>query len=894
MNSDKQVNELLRKVEEQKKPIKALQDQNQLQRSENEALNQQLKKEMEGNNREQRQSSSGSENEADNEINPEVHGQTQGEDNNSDDSNISNDSEETNEHLRTDPITVEWMKGYEKNNENNPGKLIINGREKFIYNNTIKNILHYHCCAKKKHRCKSKARVQIIEKEDGTKEYVVKNVISDHSHNTSAGKILAEMAMAEMKEVLLKELSYKPNVRVSEIRKRIQIKYKLKYENGTEEEKKMWQECIECLTRDENIDKNLNKLKLKMHGKIPKGRNDFNPSKILEAFQESGGESVLVLDSNTIAEEEDLDDEQKRVLIFSTEKLLKKIQHCEKGSIDGTFKISPEAWTQVFLLQLKVGDKFLPVAFGLLPNKEEKSYITFFKLISRWLEDNNMNSNLKTMISDYETSIINAMKKTWNCKVLGCRFHFGQALQRWVDQNMKECLKDAEFEELFRCLLAFPMLNLEDLDDALSELTDMTMKTEKLEEKKFLLLQHFYDVWVDGFYPPELWNCYERGEDCTNNSQEAYNGVLRRTIQIPHPNPNILTGFLVTELHSSEYKLDKIMTGKQVKLKKKYYEVLHQEVTKIKGLYTDGHYSSKREYLKIVGFKTVLIIDELTKVTNNSIQEVHEENDSSDNITNEIQNIEDRIFVHGNHPYGTSSSGRSTINTEPRNKNKKKCPNCEKGFVFGKKRQSNFKECSNCSLKIHEKCTNSVDGIYLCKRCQPVNTEISEDIANEDVPVEVQGGEETVVELNQEVNNQLVTENIPFFEDSQYRVIDENSLDSQVSVSLSENEIERLLQEHFALSHPQIVTVSESSTAEDVVSAGDSRNTDDLTAIHASSAAGNIEPSNEVIPVPNLVQSQISDCGKCKYCLDKPKYGGRNKLKQRCIEKPKRVKKTKQ
>ena len=30
---------------------------------------------------------------------------------------------------------------------------------------------------------------------------------------------------------------------------------------------------------------------------------------------------------------------------------------------------------------------------------------------------------------------------------------------------------------------------------------------------------------------------------------------------------------------------------------------------------------------------------------------------------------------------------------------------------------------------------------------------------------------------------------------------------------------------------------------------------------------------------------QTSDCGKCKYCLDKPKFGGSGKLRQCCVNK---------
>ena len=30
--------------------------------------------------------------------------------------------------------------------------------------------------------------------------------------------------------------------------------------------------------------------------------------------------------------------------------------------------------------------------------------------------------------------------------------------------------------------------------------------------------------------------------------------------------------------------------------------------------------------------------------------------------------------------------------------------------------------------------------------------------------------------------------------------------------------------------------------------------------------------------------SQTTDCGKCKFCMDKPKFGGAGTLKQRCLE----------
>ena len=121
----------------------------------------------------------------------------------------------------------------------------------------------------------------------------------------------------------------------------------------------------------------------------------------------------------------DKDLPNERVLIFTTEKLMERFAYSKKASIDGTFCIAPQAWKQVFILALKVGDKFLPVAFGLLPYKEGKSYDIFFKMLTHYLGVNNISNNLEKIIVDFEAGIHNAIKNSWpNVQLLGCRFPF--------------------------------------------------------------------------------------------------------------------------------------------------------------------------------------------------------------------------------------------------------------------------------------------------------------------------------------------------------------------------------------------------------------------------------------------------------------------------------------
>ena len=58
-----------------------------------------------------------------------------------------------------------------------------------------------------------------------------------------------------------------------------------------------------------------------------------------------------------------------RILSISSDFCLNLLGVCTKASVDGTFRIAPTNWSQIFILMAKYDDKFVPVSFGFLPNK---------------------------------------------------------------------------------------------------------------------------------------------------------------------------------------------------------------------------------------------------------------------------------------------------------------------------------------------------------------------------------------------------------------------------------------------------------------------------------------------------------------------------------------------
>ena len=61
--------------------------------------------------------------------------------------------------------SVEWLKGYNVSNSENPGKLVINSTAKFTYNKTCGDIINFHCSCKKNHKCEAKAKVLKVDGE---------------------------------------------------------------------------------------------------------------------------------------------------------------------------------------------------------------------------------------------------------------------------------------------------------------------------------------------------------------------------------------------------------------------------------------------------------------------------------------------------------------------------------------------------------------------------------------------------------------------------------------------------------------------------------------------------------------------------------------------------------
>ena len=128
-----------------------------------------------------------------------------------------------------------------------------------------------------------------------------------------------------------------------------------------------------------------------------------------------------------------------RIMIFSTVTNIRRMANSTILLLDGTFKIAPVGFSQVFTIHGSVGEgtqrKFLPFVHILLPNKSEKTYKRALKLLRNEANDHGINLKPQIILTDFEAAEINAAKRVFReAEQFGYFFHFTKNLWKKVQK----------------------------------------------------------------------------------------------------------------------------------------------------------------------------------------------------------------------------------------------------------------------------------------------------------------------------------------------------------------------------------------------------------------------------------------------------------------------------
>ena len=131
-------------------------------------------------------------------------------------------------------------------------------------------------------------------------------------------------------------------------------------------------------------------------------------------------------------------------------------------------------------------------------------------------------------------------------------------------------MKDRQFKIFVRSVAALPFIEINVLEVALDELREMQFKPtspyyDTMVKFQNDFCQYIEDTWIQyvfliwfnfcvtyytfsGNFPPQLWNCFMKAQDITNNKSEAWNSRFSKVVNKNHPNILVMSAHLFDEI----------------------------------------------------------------------------------------------------------------------------------------------------------------------------------------------------------------------------------------------------------------------------------------------------------------------------------------------------------
>lgn len=369
----------------------------------------------------------------------------------------------------------------------------------------------------------------------------------------------------------------------------------------------------------------------------PKSLNELHmlPDQYQRTLQ---GQRFLMYDSREEYEDEDeelhadeQDEEAARVLVFATRRNIELLCESSTWFLDGTFKVSPTIFTQVFTIlgvrkrSATNGEEVpLPFVYAFLTGKTTDQYAAVLRAVRDAVEEFRINEcTPERIMTDFELGIINACRDIFpDAPVNCCMFHLGQAVYRRVQAEGLQAAynnpEDRNLKTFTHMMLAVAYVPLEDV------LRVFNLLRDRCPEDFLPVLEYFARTYVHGIpargrrravlprYPPSLWNQYTAAVNNThktNNASEGWHNRFRIVVGKHHPDLYAALTELQKEQADTEVAVAELSLGKKVKSSPKHkWLELH---TRIGGIVTryNVDYKEKNDdllYLRTLAHTIVL------------------------------------------------------------------------------------------------------------------------------------------------------------------------------------------------------------------------------------------------------------------------------------------------
>lgn len=394
--------------------------------------------------------------------------------------------------------------------EKNQQKLIRNGYI-YVFKKMLANdVKCYECVLRRKNgQCK------VLVKLDMNDEFVEQ--VNEHTHAPSQTEVEVTKIKANIKRKAETTTDTPQQILGAELRN-------------------ISEDAAANLPSTSTLRRNIHKVREDNMPPNPLSREEI-PEIPLDFQNTSAGERFLIFDSGV--------GDRDRILIFGSDIGLQLLNESEHWYGDGTFKVCPEIYYQLYTLHAQRNGSIFPCIFALLPNKTEVTYRRFFEQIFNLLNHN----NLQDILVDFERACINAVAQLDpNIDIKGCFYHLSSNVWKHIQQfgYQQRYNDDQEFALHTRMICAVAFLPPDDVVEGFEQLADLIRET--YDNQMDDILEYFEDTYIGRYRrnaprrPPmfslNLWNMFHRTYNelpRTNNSVEGWHRRFQSQVSSCHP-----------------------------------------------------------------------------------------------------------------------------------------------------------------------------------------------------------------------------------------------------------------------------------------------------------------------------------------------------------------------
>ena len=248
-----------------------------------------------------------------------------------------------------------------------------------------------------------------------------------------------------------------------------------------------------------------------------------------------GGQDFLLHDSGV--------GDESRLLLFGTMDTLSWMEHRQHWFGDGTFKVVPELFFQLYTIHVHIQDAAVPCVYALMQNKTEREYDRLWTA----LKELNPRLNPQSFLTDFEVAARNSARRAFpDVQIAGCFFHLCQSIWRRVQHEGLRAtyVENENFRGFIKMMTSVAFLPPDQVLEGFQELQSDPDYIPQLDP--------IFDFFEDNYLGRPLcrgqrresrfgiptWNAYTRLEDGvprTNNAIEGWHAAFHGTIQCSHP-----------------------------------------------------------------------------------------------------------------------------------------------------------------------------------------------------------------------------------------------------------------------------------------------------------------------------------------------------------------------